>query len=298
MNGTPGEVTTATDIEKAVDGAWMVVECIPEIKDAKINLLGQLDKICDADTIIATISSSYKSGELIEGVSEEGRVRVLNTHYFQPPQLPPVEIMSSGYTDPAIIELLVPKLKEIGLDSAVAKKQSTGLIYNRIWAAMKREVMMVLAENVGSPQDIDKLFRCSFQSKGAPCELMDKVGLQTVGDIEEHYIEERGTIPTYAVDFIRKEYVEKGNIGVPSGKGLYNYDESSKSGLDKPSLRSQLVGAWELVDYSAWKEDGSGTVYPLGKDAEGIIMYTPDGYMSARLQKPGQPPFKSNDLSG
>ena len=298
VKGTPGEVSSATDNEKAVKGAWMVVECIPEIKDAKVNLLGQLDRVCDDDTIIATISSSYKSGDLITNVSEKGRVRVLNTHYFQPPECPPVEIMSCGYTDPAIIEFLVPKLQEIGLDPTVAKKQSTGLIYNRIWAAMKREVMMVLADDVGTPEDIDKLFRYSFQSKGAPCQLMDNVGLQTVCNIEDHYIQERGNIPKYPVEFIRKEYVEKGNIGTPSGKGLYDHTKASTSSSHKSSLRSQLIGAWELVDFSAWKEDGSDIVYPLGKDAQGIIMYTPDGYMSAQLQRPGQTPFKVNDLNG
>lgn len=73
--------------------------------------------------------------------------------------------MSCGHTDPAAISFLVPKLRELGLDPAVAKKESTGLIYNRIWAAMKREVMMVLSENVGTPEDIDKLFLYCFSRK-------------------------------------------------------------------------------------------------------------------------------------
>ena len=229
VKGTPGELYSATDNETAVKGAWMVVECIPEIKDAKVNLLGQLDRACDDDTIIATISSSYKSGDLITNVSEKGRVRVLNTHYFYPPECPPVEIMSCGYTDSAIIEFLVPKLHEIGLDPVIARKQSTGLISNRIWAAIKREVMMVLADDVGTPEEIDKLFRYTFQSQGAPCQLMDMVGLQTVCDIEDHYIQERGNVLKYPVEFIRNEYVNKGNIGIPSGKGLYDYtNQASK----------------------------------------------------------------------
>ena len=99
--------------------------------------------------------------------------------------------MSCGHTDPAIVDFLVPKLRELGLDPAVAQKESTGLIYNRIWAAMKREVMMVLADNVGTPEDIDKLFRYSFQSQAVPCDLMDKVGLETVYNIEDDYIAER-----------------------------------------------------------------------------------------------------------
>jgi hypothetical protein len=36
----------------------------------------------------------------------------------------------------------------------------------------------------------------------------------------------------------------------------------------------------------------------MGKHVQGIIMYTPDGYMSAQLQTPGQNPFKENDVNG
>lgn len=60
----------------------------------------------------------------------------------------------------------------------------------------------------------------------------------------------------------------------------------------KSSLRHQLVGAWELVSYAVYSEESASTVlYPLGEDARGIIMYTPDGYMSAQLQRPGQKNF-------
>jgi hypothetical protein len=58
------------------------------------------------------------------------------------------------------------------------------------------------------------------------------------------------------------------------------------------SFRDQLIGAWELIEYSAHlpnnKDDKK---YPMGPEAKGIIMYTPDGYMSAQLLTPGQSPF-------
>ncbi|KAI4161795.1 MAG: hypothetical protein LQ342_004628 [Letrouitia transgressa] len=300
IQGTEGQFTGETNIENAVKGAWMVVECISETKEAKVALLGQLDRFCDKDAVIATISSSFKSGDLLDNVSNEGRIRVLNTHYFQPPEIPVVEIMSSGYTDLAIIDMLVPKLKEIGFDPTVVKKQSTGFIYNRIWAAMKREVMMVLADEIGTPEEIDKLFRYSFSSQRAPCTMMDEVGLQTVCNIEDHYIKERGYLPRYPVDYIRQHYVDKGNLGTATSKGLYDHKKRSEtlSGEQKSSLRSQIVGAWELVKYSAPKEqDRKNNVYPMGEDAQGIIMYTPDGYMSAQIQKSGQPKFQFDDLN-
>ena len=296
LKGVPGHCSSETSLAKAVENAWMVVECIPEIADVKIDFFGQLDALCAPTTILATISSSFKSGDLIGKVSDTGRRRVLNTHYFQPPELPPVEIMSSGYTDPAIIEFLVLQLREIGLDPVVAEKESTGFIFNRVWAAIKREVMMVLADNVGTPGDIDKLFRYGFQSQGAPCDLMDKVGLETVCNIEDHYIAERKNIPKYPVDYVRENYVDQGNLGVVSGKGLFDYRENTSR---KKSLRDRLIGAWELVDYSAFSpDDPASKLYPMGKDAKGVIMYTSSGYMSAQLQIPGQPPFQSGDISG
>lgn len=60
-------------------------------------------------------------------------------------------------------------------------------------------------------------------------------------------------------------------------------------------LRDQLIGAWKLVSYEERPVDGSRPVYPMGQTPMGIIMYTPDGYMSAQLMKPGRKPFASGD---
>ncbi len=130
---------------------------------------------------------------------------------------------------------------------------------------------------------------------------MDDVGLQTVCNIEDHYISERGNILRYSVDYIRRHGVDKENPGTVTGKGLYDHEQTfqTPSSGQKASLRSQLIGAWELVDYSAHKESHShDKVYPIGERAQGIIMYTPDGYMSAQLQNPGTPKFQVNDLNG
>lgn len=63
-------------------------------------------------------------------------------------------------------------------------------------------------------------------------------------------------------------------------------------------LRQSLIGAWRLVEYKITPANGGEPSYPLGKDADGIIMYTPDGYMSAQLMQKGAPKFAVADLSG
>jgi Lipocalin-like domain len=63
-------------------------------------------------------------------------------------------------------------------------------------------------------------------------------------------------------------------------------------------LRDQLIGAWKLVSYVEKPVDGSAPTYPMGENPLGIIMYTPDGYMSAQLMRPGRRPFASGDWFG
>ncbi|MFJ3188924.1 lipocalin-like domain-containing protein [Streptomyces halstedii] len=60
-------------------------------------------------------------------------------------------------------------------------------------------------------------------------------------------------------------------------------------------LRDRLIGAWKLVSYREHPVDGSDPFEPLGHEPQGIIMYTPDGYMSAQLSKPDRPHFASGD---
>ena len=60
-------------------------------------------------------------------------------------------------------------------------------------------------------------------------------------------------------------------------------------------LRERLIGAWKLVSYVEEPIDGSTPFYPMGEKPEGIIMYTPDGYMSAQLMHPDRPAFASGD---
>jgi hypothetical protein len=60
-------------------------------------------------------------------------------------------------------------------------------------------------------------------------------------------------------------------------------------------LRAKLIGAWTLQSYESSSVDGSDVTYPLGVDARGIIMYTPDGYMSAQLMRADRAPFDRDD---
>lgn len=222
--GKAGTIELYEDMADAVPGSWLVVEAVPEKKDFKISIFGELDKIADADAILATNSSSYASEEIIGEV--EHPERVCNVHFYQPPELPAADLMSCGQTDEQVLPFLKEELAKHGVYGFVAAKKSTGFIFNRIWAAIKRECLSVVADGVSTPQDIDQMWMINFGMSWGPFQLMDKVGLDVVRDIELHYMDERPGLPTNTIELL-DEYIARGDLGKKSGKGFYDYSQES-----------------------------------------------------------------------
>ncbi|THW20069.1 3-hydroxyacyl-CoA dehydrogenase [Aureobasidium pullulans] len=198
-----GTVSATLDLEDALQEAWIVFECVPEILELKIDTFAELERLAPKDCILASNSSSYKSSEMIVKVNDDTKTRILNCHYMMPP----------------VNQWLSDRHAEAGLSPYIAVKESTGFIFNRIWAAIKRECLMVLAEGVSTPEQLDKawmeILGCSF----GPCMSMDSVGLDTVALIEKHYIKERGLGSEFTVDYLQKQYLDHGKLGMKSDKG-------------------------------------------------------------------------------
>jgi hypothetical protein len=49
------------------------------------------------------------------------------------------------------------------------------------------------------------------------------------------------------------------------------------------TLRERVLGAWELVSFTALDVDTGRVRHPLGTAPRGLILYTDDGHMSAQL---------------
>ncbi|KAK7711383.1 hypothetical protein SLS64_005406 [Diaporthe eres] len=219
LNGF-GEISTQAELSDAVRGAWLVIEAVPEKLQIKVDTFADLEAHAPEDAILASNSSSYKSSEMLDKVRDEAtKARILNTHYYMPPGNNVVELMTCGSTDPVVIEFLLERQKEAGTTPYVARKESTGFIFNRLWAAVKREILEILADEVSTPQEIDGMFKTMFKTAMGPCKMMDDVGLDTVAFIESHYVAERGLPSDKTVDFVQRNYLDKGKLGAKCQKG-------------------------------------------------------------------------------
>ncbi len=223
--GAPGEVVAAPSVKAAVDGAWLVVEAVPERLELKCEVFAELDRLTDHGVILASNSSSFPTSRMIGGLVFPERV--LNTHFYLPPLVNAVEVMSSGRTSRAVLDTVLGVLPEFGFTPVEVRAESTGFIYNRIWAAVKREALAVVAEGVSTPAEVDRLYQLVVGVSTGPFRVMDQVGLDVALDIENGYAAERPGLPEGPRSLLR-EYVEQGFLGVKSGRGFYDdYREDS-----------------------------------------------------------------------
>jgi len=56
-----------------------------------------------------------------------------------------------------------------------------------------------------------------------------------------------------------------------------------------------LLGSWRLEAWRTDYSDGREPTFPYGKDAQGMLVYSGDGRMSASIMKAGRPPLSSQN---
>ena len=203
----------------AVKGAWLVVEAVPEHLELKQKIFAELESTAARDAILATNSSSYASRLIVDGLSTTDRM--LNTHFYMPPATIAVDVMSCGDTSKQVLDFVMATYPQYGLRPFLVRRESTGFIFNRIWAAIKRESLAVVADAVSTPQDVDAMWTLNFGTKTGPFRAMDQVGLDVVYDIEEHYAAENPNLPTGPRDLLR-QYLDANKLGVKTGEGFYS----------------------------------------------------------------------------
>ena len=103
-------------------------------------------------------------------------------------------------------------------------------------------------------------------------------------------------IPTDKMEDVQPSEPEGTNYDDLNG-GMYTLEQCFTPPPEIP-LRQRLIGAWRLESYTAYPTPYSNIqrpTFPMTKNVTGLIMYTPDGYMSAQMLIPGQQTFRRGE---
>lgn len=217
-----GNLSFATDLPSALRDADLAIEAVPEQAELKRAVFAQLDWLLPPAAIIATNSSSMRVSKLEDATQRPDQVA--NMHFYLPVwDSPMVEVGGGSCTRPDVLDALTEFARAIHILPLRVQKESTGFVFNRVWRAVKKEVMRVADSGVATIEDIDRAWMIKFgREKPPPFAQMDRIGLDVIRDIELNYAAESGD-PADLPRPILTDRVERGDLGLKTGRGFYDY---------------------------------------------------------------------------
>lgn len=140
--------------QSAVAEADFVQENAPERLEIKKELYAKVDQAMPAHTVFSTSTSGLILSDLVADIETAHRFVV--GHPFNPPHLIPlVEVVSSNQSDPAAIDWAMGFYKQIGKHAILIRKEVPGHLANRFQAALWREAVWAVVNDLASVEDIN-----------------------------------------------------------------------------------------------------------------------------------------------
>ena len=213
-------ISSTTDLAKAVENADLVSESVFEQLDIKRQVHQQLDQLCPAHTILTTNSSGLLVSDIEDIVERGERFVALHTHLLSPL----VDIVKGPRTSVDIVSLLKNYVESLGAVPLVLNKENPGYVLNAMIAKLLSTAMLLVVDNNIDFEAIDKAWMQNANSTMGPFGMLDMFGL----DITQYglQIEEPNgrmkQVKAKLTPFIA-DYIDKGLLGVKTGQGFYHY---------------------------------------------------------------------------
>ena len=199
------------DVDRAVQGASMVIEAISEDLAAKQALFLRLDTLLPPGVPIC----SNTSGLQITQTAARCRhpERTMTTHFWLPAHLVPlVEVVMGAHTREETARQVVEELKAWNKAPVLVRKD--------------REAVAIVASGLASPEDVDTAISCGMAMRfpeWGPLMHLDAIGLQLGLDVQEAVLPSICADP-HAGGYLRN-LVEQGKLGVSTGEGFYDWQK-------------------------------------------------------------------------
>jgi 3-hydroxybutyryl-CoA dehydrogenase len=197
-----------------------VIEAATEKFDVKAELFRDLDRICGADVLLASNTSSISITKLAAVTGRPGKI--IGMHFFNPVLVMKlVEVIRGLATEQETFETvrdLALKLDK----SPVEVNDAPGFVSNRVLMPLLNEAMFAVMEGVATVEAVDEVFKLGMAHPMGPLTLADFIGLDVCLDIMRVLHDGLGD-PKYRPCPLLIKMVDAGWLGKKSGRGFYKY---------------------------------------------------------------------------
>lgn len=225
-------ITFNTSIPDAVQGAQFVQETVAEKPDIKKSIFEELDKILPEDTILVSNASALNPFKL---VPERRLPHFTTAHWYAPPQIIPlVEVAKGEKTLEETMSVTIGLLQKCGKTAVRLEKFVPGYIINRIQILLNTEVFYLLDNGICTPDQLDLAVKASFMPRGMVLGLVQRYDFTGLDISANNIINGSYVMPeTSKRPKALFDHVEKGELGVKTGKGFYDYEGRSPAEVSK-----------------------------------------------------------------
>lgn len=166
------------DFEKIADCDW-IIEVVIERLDIKQRVLGRVDKLRKAGSLVTSNTSGIPIHMMLEGRSDDFKQHFCGTHFFNPPRyLRLLEVIPTPETSPEVTEFFMHYGDIYIGKQTVLCKDTPAFIANRVGIYAMAKIFQLTTELGMTIEEVDKL---TGPAIGRP-----KTGTFRLGDLVGH----------------------------------------------------------------------------------------------------------------
>jgi 3-hydroxybutyryl-CoA dehydrogenase len=214
-------IKPTTNLEEAKN-AQLVIEAVFEDMAVKKDIFLKLDKICPAETILATNTSSLPITQIAALTKRPDKV--IGMHFMNPvPMMKLIELIRGIATSDETFKIIWDICLKID-KTPVEVNDYPGFVANRLLIPMINEAAYCVMEGVAKPEAIDTVMKLGMNHPMGPLTLADFIGLDVCLAVMEVLYEGYSDSKFRPCPLLRK-MVQAGYLGRKTGRGFYIYDK-------------------------------------------------------------------------
>lgn len=218
-------IIVTADAQTAAADADLLSESVPDDPALKGKVLAQFNQLCPAKTIFTTNTSMLIPSLFAEVTGRPAQF--LSLHFHLPVWVSNVaDVMPHPGTSSEVTALVRDFARSIHQIPMVLHKENYGYVFNAMYSNLNSAAIALAANGVTSVENIDRAWMAIMKMPVGPMGMLDGVGLDTVWHITEYWANVTKDPQTRKnADYLKREYLDKGWLGVKSGRGFYSYPQ-------------------------------------------------------------------------